>query len=238
MIRIHPHWESIDDIAVRQGHPPTRVVVASPRSRSTAAIIGIIVVLLLGYFFYRETGSLEAQTVADQSNIHITANGMQPIDITVTSGEEITWINDDDKPHILSSDTLETHEGLLYTSAIFPNESYTVLLTDTVLPGQYDYISLTDPAMYGSVLVRENISSSTQYPFIPSQTDQAVNPPLFETEPSPSVSAPSSIVINPNTITHQTQKPFRQPETGASTWVAGLLGLVVLASMMRRARVL
>ncbi|PIR52208.1 hypothetical protein COU77_01675 [Candidatus Peregrinibacteria bacterium CG10_big_fil_rev_8_21_14_0_10_49_16] len=245
MTHIHPHWETVEEVPVRYSPSARTVVAASPYSRSLAAILGIITVLSVGYFLYVKTGSLTAQLANDVHEVHIHAGGFNPASITVPPGAQVIWINDDEKPHILSSETLETNEGILYTSPIFPGSSYTIVLPEGIGFGEYQYISLTDSSFAGVVIVGDappQLPSSPPSPSLPPPPQTQAPAPSSVIAPNPNALGasvlPASQSVQTTMTAPVTTKPFRQPQTGASEWVIGALSLIVLTIMVRRMFVL
>jgi plastocyanin len=81
--------------------------------RATLALIGAVMV---GW-----TGSLGPTTVfaSDQEKVVIKDFTYVPMSLTVKAGTTVTWINMDDEPHAVASDT-----GLFRSGALDTHETY------------------------------------------------------------------------------------------------------------------
>lgn len=152
MNTVDPHWqvehEEIQEIPIHvRGNPSSPPVpLASPATRRPAAIVGVLMVLLMGFFFVHGVQTLRGQT-NDESplEVRITEEGFNPKSIEVKPGQDIRWINDDPTvPHILTSDTLLTIDGPLYTDHILPGDTFTTTIASDAKPGTFVYVSLTE----------------------------------------------------------------------------------------------
>ncbi len=133
-------------------------------SRRPAAMAGIMLVVGLGLSFYGSSTMFTGQSVpleketAQHSSIanevRITNDSFEPSTITVAPGDTITWNNNSDIPHILTSDTLETIDGLMATSPIFTGSTLSITIKHNAKPGTYTYISQTS-ALSGAIVVVE-----------------------------------------------------------------------------------
>lgn len=192
MNTIDPHWhtelDQSQEVAVRVHENPKSpsMPLASPAARRPAAIVGIVMTLLIGFFFVHGVQTLRGQTNGDATpltTIHITEEGFIPKNTTVKPGQDIQWINDDPGvPHILISDTLLTIEGPLYTDHILPGESFTVTLAPDAPLGTFVYVSLTED-FAGEVTVADA-----------SKTSSSTTVGKATTKPQIPVSRPSSAV--------------------------------------------
>lgn len=171
MNTVDPHWqvehEDAQEIPVHIGrNSPSPVNLVSPTTRRPAAIVGILIVLLIGFFFIHGVQTLRGQTNNEStSTIHITEEGFDPKSISVKPGQDIQWINDDPKvPHILTSDTLLTIDGPLYTDHILPGETFTTTIAPDAKAGIFVYISLTEDFAGDVVIVdtsKKTLSTTT-----------------------------------------------------------------------------
>lgn len=233
MILIHPHWQSTD---TSPPPPPQKEAVRIPisqasGSRRPAAIfsISLVAVLLLGTLLVQSTHTLTGQLTEPSASIRIAPGQVDPASITVAPGTTITWKNADTKPHILSSDTLQTGDGLLYSTAIFPEEEFRTTLSAENRSGEHSYISLTDPTISGTVRIEDARTSPTPPPPpqpLPSST-LPQNPfvAALHTLP-PADAAPASPASRP--------KPFRNPETGFPLGISFLATFAVVLFLARR----
>jgi plastocyanin len=182
MSSLHPHWQSTndDDASASSSPPPiqksapTRVDIV-PASRLPAALVGIVVVTVVGITLAGAWKPLLAQVTGSEQTpaapvsatttsskpaaalaveIHITKDGFSPASVVVQPGQKITWINDQTIPHILTSATLRNQSGsYLNTPAIFPKGkgSFTVGLREP--DREHTYGSTTDKKLIGTIIV-------------------------------------------------------------------------------------
>lgn len=227
MIVIHPNWQSTDTSPLP---PPKKEAVHirishNPGSRRPAAILGVSLVFILGILLVQNANSLAGQLTESSSVIRITTVGLEPASITVSPGATITWKNVDTKPHILSSDTLQMTDGLLYSTAIFPEEEFRATLSEQSSKGEYPYVSLTDPTISGTVHIEEKNAS----------TPPPLSPPPFSLPKNPLVAQNSGPVaaVSPPPFS-PSPKPFRHPETGIPLGLSSLMTLAIVLLLARR----
>jgi len=70
----------------------------------------------------------------------------QPMSLIVTAGATVTWINKDDEPHSVKSET-----GLFSSGAMDTNESYSFRFEK---PGTYHFTCTLHPRMTGTIVVQ------------------------------------------------------------------------------------
>lgn len=162
MSDIHPHWHAIDQeepeasgASVRVSSPnATRIPIGlSHVSRQPAAVVGILVVIGISFLLIR--GAQEGtEQLRGSVEVLITQNGLEPATVTVQQGQEITWINQQDMPHILESRTLcSAADDCLYTRTLFQNDRYTFTVSAGMEPGTYTYSSSTSEDIAGQIIV-------------------------------------------------------------------------------------
>ena len=107
--------------------------------RATLALIGAVTV---GW-----TGSLDPTTVfaSDHEKVVIKDFRYVPMSLTVKAGTTVTWINMDDEPHVVASDT-----GLFRSGALDTNETYSFKFDK---PGTYQIHCSIHPRMVGTIVV-------------------------------------------------------------------------------------
>ncbi len=69
-----------------------------------------------------------------------------PVTITVPAGSQVTWVNLDDEPHAVASDT-----GLFRSGGMDTNETFSFKFDK---PGTYHYTCSIHPKMVGTVIVQ------------------------------------------------------------------------------------
>jgi YVTN family beta-propeller protein len=90
--------------------------------------------------------SAVAQRQSSNSRITISGFAFNPALLEVSSGETVTWINDDGAPH-----SVAVKNGAA-SDTVMPGSSYTANFDR---PGAYDYVCSIHPYMSGKVLVSE-----------------------------------------------------------------------------------
>jgi len=164
MTDLHPNWQAIDASTEEQSLP-VRVVekpkqnqetpsqqTHPPRmrrlSRQPAAIAGMLLAISIGLsLFFGFDGGTEV-------TVRITEQGFSPKAITVTTGRDIRWINETDRPHVLQSDALCTrNQECFSTRSIAPKESAILTITPEFDSGTYSYYSINAQGMEASITV-------------------------------------------------------------------------------------
>jgi plastocyanin len=69
-----------------------------------------------------------------------------PTTLSVNAGENVTWVNKDDEPHTVVSDT-----GLFRSAAMDTNESFSFKFDK---PGTYHFTCSIHPRMVGTIVVK------------------------------------------------------------------------------------
>ena len=71
----------------------------------------------------------------------------------INAGDTITWYNDDDRSHTVTSrvDSESDVDKIFDSNTILPNQHYSITLAK---PGKYEYHCLIHPDMSGSILVK------------------------------------------------------------------------------------
>ncbi|MFB5646363.1 MAG: plastocyanin/azurin family copper-binding protein [Nitrosopumilaceae archaeon] len=73
-----------------------------------------------------------------------------PSQISIQTGESVTWLNEDAAFHSVTSGTYENPNGMFDSGHLDPNESFTVNFDES---GTYDYHCTLHPWMKGIVVV-------------------------------------------------------------------------------------
>lgn len=153
---LHPHWHSTDteDVSVpvqsskTHQEPDRRYAVRHP-----AAIVGVLLMLGLGIVFVHGVQELRGQAGASPVIIRITPTGLDPQDVSALPGQTMMWRNEQDVPHILTSDALLVEGGTLYTPHILPGTDFTTRIATEAQPGNFTYVSLTAENITGTVTI-------------------------------------------------------------------------------------
>jgi plastocyanin len=69
-----------------------------------------------------------------------------PTTLTVNAGDKVTWVNKDDEPHTVVSDT-----GMFRSSAMDTDESFSFKFDK---PGTYHFTCSIHPRMVGTIVVK------------------------------------------------------------------------------------
>ena len=101
---------------------------------------------------YKSKSSYNSNTTT--SKVSITSSGYSPASLTVTNGSTVTWTNNDNMAH-----TVTTTEGSINSGDIAPGSSYTKTFTTA---GTYTYHDSHNTNMTG-VLIVTTASSSGGY---------------------------------------------------------------------------
>ncbi len=177
MTDLHPHWRATAEQAVGEGKEAGmhRVAVGSQSiSRAPAAIVGIVVILTVGFTYFNGWQSLLGQTAVTSSSsssaasvsstvFHATVNGLTPASAIVKPGDSITIVNDDTLPHIFSSTTLRDGSGVvLNTPPIFQGLSETFTVYPSEVAGDHEIVDSTTPASKAIVTILPPSPSSAK----------------------------------------------------------------------------
>jgi plastocyanin len=166
MDQMHPHWQTTDDevevpvrIAQKAGFAPKAADVPQAK-RSPAALFGILMILLTGFFSFGGMDLFSAQVALEPVVVTLDENGVTPQEITVHAGQRITWMNTGTIPHILSSDTLMDDKGKPFeTTAIFPGSELSFDVPSSTQAGTFEYVSKTSPSVTGTIIVESQITT-------------------------------------------------------------------------------
>lgn len=130
-------------------------------SRKPAAIVGIALVLCIGFLFVEGMDGLTG-ALTREVQVTITDSGIEPNTISVEHGQEIVWKNNGLIPQTLTSESLCNPEGdCLSTSIIRSGQEYRFSVDASIPTGTYTYLSTVNPAVIGSVVI---LAASAQTP--------------------------------------------------------------------------
>jgi plastocyanin len=83
---------------------------------------------------------------ADPTQIQVKDFMFMPTTLTVSAGAQVTWVNKDDEPHTVASDT-----GMFRSGAMDTNDSFSFKFDK---PGTYHFACSIHPRMVGTIIVR------------------------------------------------------------------------------------
>lgn len=268
MTMIHPHWQATEDDdsvvavpvdSVNTAEAPAAVMgkpmTVRTASRKPAAIVGILLVLGMGYAAMGGDFSLPGQVAASTVTVTLTKDGPVPESLSVQPGMTVEWKNDDTIPHVLSFDTLSSGGKPLETSPIFPGSTSTMLVPATAKAGTYGYLSKTSD-LSGEIVIAAAASSSKAT--VPAAVSSAAAISAFSMPsqaPSslPAATASVTLPVNTHTVGSPNQlpveplhtgaplnpvtqhKPIKNTSSGPANWVLIALTTVIVLIATRRA---
>jgi plastocyanin len=103
---------------------------------------GAAVIALL----WTAAGAAGPARAADPTQIEVKDFMFAPTTLTVSAGTQVTWMNKDDEPHTVVSDT-----GVFRSGAMDTNESFSFKFDK---PGTYHFTCSIHPRMVGTVVVK------------------------------------------------------------------------------------
>jgi plastocyanin len=177
---MHPRWHATEDDGVTPPAPQSIRVRRDSAftiptvSRLPAAIVGILVVVLVGTLTIGDILPQRAQVPAGDPlpiiDVRINENGFIPPSISALPSQTIRWTNEQaDVPHILQSESLRDGSGnYLYSPPIFPDAPYSFTLAADQGAGTYTYISMLSSELEGTVIVNTSFVSSQASSVTPS----------------------------------------------------------------------
>ena len=83
---------------------------------------------------------------AVQNSIEVKDFMFMPTTLTVNAGDKVTWVNKDDEPHTVVSDT-----GMFRSGAMDTDESFSFKFDK---PGTYHFTCSIHPRMVGTIVVK------------------------------------------------------------------------------------
>ena len=98
----------------------------------------------------RATAPSEATNEATEVKIKIADLAFDPPTVTVRAGTKVTWTNQDEVPHTVTS---TTKPRVLESHALDTNDSFSHVFKE---PGTYKYFCKVHPKMAGTVVVKES----------------------------------------------------------------------------------
>jgi plastocyanin len=108
--------------------------------RSLLTLLGVAILS------WGTTYSVTAADTSDTPKIVMKDFMFVPTSVTVKAGSTVTWVNTDDEPHSVVSDT-----GLFRSGAIDTNEHFSFKFAS---PGTYHFTCSIHPRMVGTIVVQ------------------------------------------------------------------------------------
>jgi plastocyanin len=91
-------------------------------------------------------GSIAAAETAESTKVVVKDFMFTPVSLTVKAGSTVTWVNMDDEPHTVVSNTQLFRSGALDTK-----ETFSFKFTE---PGTYHFACSIHPRMVGTIVVQ------------------------------------------------------------------------------------
>jgi len=111
--------------------------------RRTQMLLAAVGLVLMGTL---EVPMASIADTADTTKIAVKDFKFEPTPMTVKAGSTVTWVNMDDEPHNVTSDT-----GLFRSGGMDTNDSYSYKFDK---PGTYHITCSIHPRMVGTVVVQ------------------------------------------------------------------------------------
>lgn len=106
-------------------------------------LLTVIGMMMLGAM---EMYTPSAAETTDSTKVVVKDFMFNPTSLTVKAGSTVTWVNMDDEPHTVVSDT-----GMFKSGGLDTNESYSFKFDK---PGTYHFTCTIHPRMVGTIVVQ------------------------------------------------------------------------------------
>jgi plastocyanin len=125
--------------------------------------IAVAAIILAGVFLAVSTEDVAQDTrSADDSLVSITMSSSRPgcettdmcyvpPEITVDSGEPVTWVNDDSGFHTVTSGYYDEHDGVFDSGQLDPAQKFSHVFAES---GEFQYYCRLHPWMDGKIIVK------------------------------------------------------------------------------------
>lgn len=126
------------------------------KTRSINSLIPVLVVVCLIM-----TGCSDSPTDSGNDNdlpdgdvVEMVGHSFSPAEIEVTVGTTVTWVNESNEAHTVTSGSGGNHDGIFDSGAVDPGDQFTFTFEET---GTYDYFCIPhlEAGMTGTVTVVE-----------------------------------------------------------------------------------
>ena len=121
--------------------------VSTARRGALALLLAALVLFVLGTIEIAR-GATHAVTIADLA--------FSPATLTITAGDTVTWTNQDQMIHTVTSTT-----GAFDSGDLDPGDAFSFTFTT---PGTYDYLCTPHPFMTGQIVVQAAAPAATPAP--------------------------------------------------------------------------
>lgn len=185
-------------------------------SRRPAAIVGMVIVLTIGFTFFKGVDNLTGQLATPSGpSIIISDSGVLPKILQVEHGQTIRFINNSDTSHQIASNTLCSDTGFcLQTNLLERGQSDVFSITPDMQSGTYEYTSLVSGDIRGSIqIITQTVNEFTD---LSSILQDGFPPPPINENSNTSV-ANVGIPRNPYTVGNEQLGPFNSLEPTSAT---------------------
>jgi plastocyanin len=114
------------------------------RSMVRWVVLGVSLVLMSGAV--GRVPVTQAQEKAATNEVSIDNFSFTPMEMTISKGTEVTWVNKDDVPH-----TVVSVDHKFKSKALDTDEKFSFTFQD---PGTYEYFCSVHPKMTGKIIVK------------------------------------------------------------------------------------
>lgn len=119
------------------------------RSRQESAYVGCVLLMLVTVLGLVASAARreDAKPPVPKAEVKIDNFAFTPMELTVTAGTTVEWVNRDDIPHVVVSDDKKTFKS----RALDTDEKFSYTFT---APGTYSYFCSVHPKMTGKIIVK------------------------------------------------------------------------------------
>lgn len=131
-------------------------------SRSFRNVKSLLIIAIAGLFFFTLT-SCDDDNITDADNndepgineVWMEGHSFTPSTLTIESGTTVTWTNQSDEVHTVTSGVDGDHDGEFDSGNLSPGEEYSYTFDET---GEYDYYCIPhhEVGMTGRIVVTED----------------------------------------------------------------------------------
>lgn len=114
------------------------------KTTNIGAILGLLLLLLSGAVGRRSV--TEAQENPATNGVSIDNFSFTPMEMTISKGTQVTWVNKDDVPH-----TVVSIDHKFKSKALDTGEQFSFTFQDA---GTYEYFCSVHPKMTGKIIVK------------------------------------------------------------------------------------